>query len=256
MGKPLSLLEKKSSLAANQCEEVNQTDQFQFAVGFQRLFLNLIEKDETSSKIYSNSQNLDRNKLGWLQLDSLVYDADYERAARLSLRRGETFQQAFPGNPLTMLETFYRGIAFYAMARKTQRRKFKKQAQKILKTVEMWLSQGNPNVQHYFILLKAEQAAIQKKIKEAESLYNQAIAYAARTGHLHHAALSSERYADFLVHTKSDIENTRYRVKETLRFYKIWGAGRKIRLLERSYKVLLRPSREDSMMIPDDVQEC
>mmetsp|Transcript_8725 Transcript_8725/g.20888 ORF Transcript_8725/g.20888 Transcript_8725/m.20888 type:complete len:82 (+) Transcript_8725:734-979(+) len=76
-------------------------------------------------------------------------------------------------------EAFFRGVALYAMTRRTGKRKYRRAAQKVLAKIDTWIQKGNPNVYAYFKLLKAEQEALNKKNhKKAESLYNEAIVIA------------------------------------------------------------------------------
>lgn len=63
------------------------------------------------------------------------------------------------------------------------------------------------------MILSAEQAASEKDYKKAETLYQETIVSAARTGHLHHAALCNERYADFLWKELVDEDQARYRME-------------------------------------------
>jgi cytidine deaminase len=121
----------------------------------------------------------------------------------------------------------------YAMARRTKKRKYKVQANKITKTIEKWVKSGNPNVKHYHLLLSAEQAALSKNYTRAEENYKKAIVLAARTGHMHHAALCNERYADFLLQELSDEEEAKYRMEEAIRFYEAWGAVGKVEMLKK-----------------------
>jgi hypothetical protein len=122
------------------------------------------------------------------------------------------------------LETFHRGVALYAMARRTKKRKYKTAAKGILKIIATWVKSGNPNVRHYHALLMAEQAALDMKHKEAESLYKDAVVLSARTGHMHHAGLINERYSDFLLQVLGDEEEATFRRGEAIRFYEDWGA--------------------------------
>jgi len=52
--------------------------------------------------------------------------------------------------------------------------------------------------------------------------------YAARTGHLSHAALCNERYSDFLLNELHDAQEAKYRMDEAIRFYEDWGAYAKV----------------------------
>jgi hypothetical protein len=96
---------------------------------------------------------------------------------------------------------------------------------------------GNPNVKHYVCLLDAEAAALRKDEKSAKSNYLQAIAFAARTGHLQDAALCNERYAEYLQGQSKERneEEVKYRLLEAIRFYEFWGANAKVQKLRLDY---------------------
>lgn len=165
---------------------------------------------------------------------SLVYFGDFEEAARLSLTKGGLIRKQFKYDSVGVFESFLMGVALFAMARKTRRRRYRKPATKILKFITKVMKQGNPNVQHYLTLLNAEQAALNKDKKQAEKLYQESIVYAAKTGQLSHAALSNERYSDYLLHECHDLQEATYRLDEAIRYYQDWGAQAKVVLLQRS----------------------
>ena len=133
----------------------------------------------------------------------------------------------------TVLKPFHRAVALYAMARKTRKRKYKRQAKKIRKKIAKWQKSGNPNVSHFVTFLDAEQAAVNKKYDEAEDNYSKAIITVARCGYLNHAALFNERYADFLKTERNDEGEAMYRWREAIRYYRDWGAHGKAHQLEQ-----------------------
>ena len=94
-----------------------------------------------------------------------------EEAANLAIESDGKYAKAAPGFFLGQIETFHRGIALYAFARQSQKRKYKKHAKKVLKTITKWHKAGNPNVKHYYLFLSAEQAALDKKFAIAEQYY-------------------------------------------------------------------------------------
>ena len=121
------------------------------------------------------------------------------------------------------IDTFHRGLVWYAMARRKKNRRSKSEAKKILKQVAKWANAGNPNVRHYHLMLRAEQAALERKSTIAEELYREAIVNAARTGHLHHAALFNERFSEYY-HERGDGHDAKYYLGEAVRYYNEWGA--------------------------------
>lgn len=122
-------------------------------------------------------------------------------------------------------EVFLSGVALYAMARKTKKWRYKRAAKQTLAKMDRWFQSGNPNVHAYYYMLQAEQAASRNNHKDAESFYKEAVVAAARTGQLHVAGLSSERYADFLLTEKKDLEESLYQKEQAIRFYLAWGAN-------------------------------
>ena len=172
----------------------------------------------------------------------LLLFMDPEAAAKRALKVGNNFAKHNMGTCLIMIETFHRGVSLYTMARRTNQRKYKTSANKIRKLIDSWWNAGNPNVKHYIKLLNAEHAALNKSYNEAERLYVEAIALAARTGHLHHAGLFNERYADLLLYHRKDKKEGEFRLTESIRYYKEWGAIRKV---EAVAELLLQHQKEE-----------
>lgn len=120
------------------------------------------------------------------------------------------------------------------MARKTKKRKYKTRAVKIRRTIKQWIKDGNPNVEHYDFLMDAEHFSLKSNEYDmAHDFYQRAIGSACRLGHLHHSALCNERYADFLLNSRSDKTAALYRLSESIRFYEEWGAVGKVNELKR-----------------------
>ncbi|KAL3941298.1 MAG: hypothetical protein SGBAC_004321 [Bacillariaceae sp.] len=165
---------------------------------------------------------------------SAVYFGDFEEAALVSLTEGGLYRKLFKFDAMGVFESFLRGVALFAMARKTRKTKYRKSATKILTLMTKLMKQGNPNAQPYYTLLSAEQAALIKDTKQAKKLYQETIVYAARTGQLNHAALSNERYSDFLLNELHDSQEAQYRMDEAIRYYKDWGAYAKVDRLKGS----------------------
>lgn len=240
LGKPLMSIEEALFKTIAHMEELKQVDQGLLMRIQGQMVLNLMGKSAETIVLKGLLFDID----GWVltttnqeamvnlaQLNLYICFGDFERAAELALSFGNKFAANFPGHFLCQQETFLRGLALCTMAHRTKKRKYKKPAMKILKTVEKWIKNGNPNVQHYYCLLKAEEAALNQKYKIAESFYKESIVLAARTGHLYHAALSNERYADFLLSDLSDEEEFDYHIEAATRFYADWGAVAKVEKL-------------------------
>lgn len=168
------------------------------------------------------------------RLALLIYFGEFEAAAELVLSNGANFEKTASSCFMVPPDAFLRGVALFAMVRKTKGWRYRRAAHQILVKFENWTKNGNPNVQAYEFLLKAEQLAFQKKHKDAESRYKEAIVIAARTGQLHTAGLVSERYADFLLTDKQDLVECQYQKEQAIHFYTEWGADAVVKRIQDS----------------------
>jgi hypothetical protein len=179
------------------------------------------------------------NSVDFFKTYLYAYLGEHELGAKLALSKGDKYLKETPGFFFCMPEAFCRGISLYAMARKTKKRKYKKHAKRVKKTIKSWIDKGNPNVIHYACLLDAEQAALDGKKQLASTLFSKAVTLATRGGFLHDAGLANERYAVFLLDDCSDFEEGGYRMGESIRCYSEWGATIKVKRLREAYKDLL-----------------
>ena len=67
-------------------------------------------------------------------------------------------------------------------------------------------------------MLGVKQAALEKKFEKAEGLCKEALVYAARTGHLHHAALFNERFAAYYLEVHGNLDDYKYHMIEAIRY--------------------------------------
>eukprot|EP00980_Cylindrotheca_fusiformis_P012095 scaffold2923_cov121-Cylindrotheca_fusiformis.AAC.5 len=243
MGKRLGPILEQCPKVLSQMEEVSQPEQAICLKMFWQMMLNLatfpatedlhrLEGDIFSAESFTGTETVHRAMVHMLQGELLVF-YDIEAAAKRAIKDGDKFAEMAPGNFQNMLETFHRAIALFATARRTRKRKYRSQADKLASRIEGWVRSGNPNVRHYHASMKAEQAALSKKYDRAEENYKNAIVLAAKTGHMHHAALINERYAEFLREELSDEEESKHWFGEAIRFYEEWGAFGKVELLKK-----------------------
>lgn len=160
---------------------------------------------------------------------------EYEKGAKLAIESGDSYAKVAPGHVWIMGETFARGMSLYAMARVSKKRIYRKQARKVHKTIKGWLKQGNPNVNHYVLLLNAESAALNGKLEAADGFYHAAIVSSSRIGLTHESALAYERYGDFLLVERNEKEDAKRKMVEALRRYGDWGALKKVDMLNEKY---------------------
>ena len=107
---------------------------------------------------------------------------------------------------------------------------------RVKKQVAKWAKAGDPNIQHYHLLLNAEVAVLEKRFAKADALYKQAISRAARIGHLHHAALFHERFAEYRLEVLGDKDDGKYHMEQAIRYYTEWGAVGKAEKLKKDVK--------------------
>jgi predicted ATPase len=220
-----------------QCTELKQeTHEVSIRLYWQAM-LNLSGNSENRLELSGEVFDPHNNALGalpkcfvvYLELLLRVLFGEWELALQKALELGEKFGKDVPCQQEGMLEAFLRSITYYKVAR--VKRKYKRHAKKPHKTLLGWMKNGNPNVKHFCCLLDAEKAALCGKTDEANKLYKEATAFAARTGMLHIAGLSNECYAEFLRKDMKDNEEAQYRLVDATRFYRSWGAHAKVELL-------------------------
>ena len=183
------------------------------------------EKDVVNTSIHLAFKHFLRGELLFL--------TNFELAAERAIKYGDLFFQLCPAVFIGTVETFHRGVALYDMARKHRKRKFKSRAKKIRQLIKQWVKDGNPNIEHYDLLLDAENASLSKaKFDVAGQLYLKAINSAAQLGHLQHSGLCHERFADFLLHAHSGEKAYSFQMSEAIRCYVEWGAMGKVHRLK------------------------
>lgn len=245
MGKPLGGILENCSKITHQIQDLQQKDQALISNLFWQMILNLTSRSRETTKLRGIAFNEDKFQamtpleeayLNAVRLQLLIFFGDYKEAGNLALQK-RSLSTIAPAYFFGMLDTFFRGIALYALAQRTKKRKHIEPADEIQSTIEKWAKDGNPNTQHYHLFLCAEQAVYKQKAAEAISLFRKAIVLATRTGHLHHAALFNDRCAAYLrrqvdalksSQSRDDIE---FRSNETIRLYTAWGATAKVKLL-------------------------
>lgn len=248
IGKPIPTILDSCPEFRNRVEELNQKDQSFYARLYWQLMLNLSGQAKDPMKLKGIQFDCDSEELSLPQHSSTVnfchlglylFYGNYEKAAKHALECGDTFEKVTSSMYLTMMETFQRCLSLYAWSRRSHKRKYRKHAKRVHRKIGEWLKKGCPNVVHYHALLDAEEAALNKNYKKAESLYQKAIVLAARPGYLHDAALFNERYADFLSQEGSYFKMTgddaQFRLREAVRYYDEWGATSKAEMLRQQF---------------------
>lgn len=164
----------------------------------------------------------------------------YAEGAELAIKRGNEYAEECKGLWWNMTGPFYAAICLFAAAGKQKKKKFQKLAMRHRAKIKEWTKKGCPNTIHLECLLDAEKEALKRNSQNAEHLFHKGIVMAARTGFVVDAALGSERCADFLLSVRQDHEGASYRMQEAFRYYKEWGAMKKVKMLEEKHADLLQ----------------
>lgn len=106
------------------------------------------------------------------------------------------------------------------------------------KQLKQWADNCPENFSHLFLLVKAEIARMRGKEPETMKLYDQAIAAARENGFIRHEALANELAAKFYLELGVK-KIAILHMTEAHYGYKMWGALRKVRHLEKKYPHLL-----------------
>mmetsp|Transcript_3756 Transcript_3756/g.8624 ORF Transcript_3756/g.8624 Transcript_3756/m.8624 type:complete len:1095 (+) Transcript_3756:156-3440(+) len=172
------------------------------------------------------------------QGELFLFYGHYQTLANRDIEKGDLFADSAKTSFMIPMEAFHRGIALYAMAKRTKVRKYRTRANRLQKRISKWAKEGNPNVKHYDLMLRAEQASLNRRYGVADYLYKEAIIQAARTGHLHHAALFHERYAEYRLKDHGDVDDGKYHLAEAVRYYSEWGAVGKAEVLRKEMEAM------------------
>lgn len=127
------------------------------------------------------------------------------------------------------------GFGAILVAKKTASRKYQNLATKRIKKIEKWVKQGNVNVLHFLLHLKAEMAVLKSQPEgQVKSLYESAIAACRRAGFTNTAAIANEQAAIYFLN-RGDREWASYYLKNAGELYSDWGATAKCRQLVKDY---------------------
>lgn len=243
MGKPLQSILNRCSMVLAQCEESGQKVHALVVRSLWQMLANLTDPScprTFDGEIYCPSSWNDDirahpGSLGFRHLatgEALLFNVGYRAAADRAIKDGDIIDRHLPQFYGATLEIFHRAVALYATALETHKRKYKKGASRIRKRIAKWAQINNPNAKYYLPFLDAEQLCLEKKVNEAQSKYQEALAVVGSKGYLHHLGLFHERYADFLSREKVSEEQSRYHLEEAMRYYKEWGHVGKVKTLE------------------------
>ncbi|KAL3937797.1 MAG: hypothetical protein SGBAC_007162 [Bacillariaceae sp.] len=247
MGRPLPSLQRDCAVIVSHMEEHRQSEVaafvkmiWQTALNFTTCQGRLLELDGTvySKSDYPEAASPHLGAAHFME-GELIFFSGFFAAAERSIKHGSLHEKLSPAIFTGMLEKFHRGVALYALARQRRKRRYRKRAFKIRGEVKQWVEDGNPNVEHYDLLLDAEHASLNRRTyDEADAFYQKAIKAAAALKHLMHQGLFHERYAHFLLQIQWDKAGSIHQLSESIRHYEEWGAVGKVLQLKQEIRML------------------
>ncbi|MBP0016338.1 MAG: AAA family ATPase [Cyanobacteria bacterium SBLK] len=154
-----------------------------------------------------------------------------------SLSQAQELITFIPGTISIAKLNFYSSlnlISRYATATLQEKEEYWQQLQKNQQEMESWAKRCPENFLHKYLLVAAEMARISDRWQEAMELYDRAIESAKEHEFIQNEALGNELAAKFwLARGKEDF--AKLYMRKAHQGYQIWGAKRKVELLEEKY---------------------
>lgn len=185
----------------------------------------------------------------------MVYFGHYVEVADSTVELGHDYlQKKRPGNPNIIWDSLLRGVCCFHAAQTTPKnttkgKQYAKVAQMIRKKIRRWKSLGNPNVDQHVELLDAEWNAFKGDYAAAAHHYDRCISIAARGGCLHDAAFASERLSEFQLEKIRDRHQAMESLKNSLAYWREWGAKGKVTHLEQKQKLIAHSKEKPQIKI-------
>ena len=174
----------------------------------------------------------------YFKMQLLVYFGQPLDAAKLGTKVKDMGFKFAQGTHMVPRNSFMIGIANVLSYKENGRSTHLRVAKAMLKRLQKWAQQSNPNVLHFLNLLQAELFAVTKKEKDAQHCYTEAMTASSRMGFRLDFALASELYALFQSDFRGDKSMACYYMEQALNAYESYGAMNKVLHLKRAYPAL------------------
>jgi tetratricopeptide (TPR) repeat protein len=214
----------------------------------------LVGSHLSASQIVNKSNNLNEqqavNQYHFFAMWTAYHFGDYTKAKQM-LKKFPTNIWASGCDFSVLIRFLYTGLVYTALCNETDNRlktlKYKKRASAALKQLSFWCNKGSVNSFYMRDLLQAEVAGVGKGgVHAVLSLYEKAIHEVKKLEILQHIALANELAASFaLKHTKEGEPTLALAyTREALKYYREWGAKRKVQHLQSTHAALLAMADE------------
>lgn len=253
MGKPMGPIESDCRIYATQMKQLRRENAAFMTCVLWQTVLNLMGRSDETSLLVGEAfdeEKWESEESAINKHDSLFVNAwrclirsyfgqyDWCAGEALKFAKKHELEYSNPGHFSSVVEAFHRALAFFAMAQSGGPRAiiYKIEGKKLAARIKRFKKRGNPNVKHYDAILNAEWAAVNGKTRDAVKFYEKAIILSARSGFLQDAAIASERYSLFLSRDMQDDREAEFRMQESIKFYRSWGAHAKADMLEEKHE--------------------
>ena len=223
---------------------LKQIDEGSYKVNLQAYLLvvrrlrNVTSKDETDigfGELLKVTKDTDSNvnvfnSIKMMQLELLVQFHDWE-GALICLTEAPNMRSSFSQTHASARVTFLEALAYLKSSRSASswlgKRKRKRQALKLLKTLNGWLKKGDDNVRHFMHILMAECYVLEGNERSAEDNFKAAISIAELGGFYHDEALAHELAGAWYKGQGKDSLYT-FHLESSQRLHTEWGATTKV----------------------------
>jgi hypothetical protein len=255
---PFDSLSKDIEVYSRQCKDLQMDFPYRFLLMYWQLCDKfLVESTAENLQLYGGRLSAEQGEQWkkehvtfyqiWSVLQGYVYTVfgEHQKGAELATGIGaHGLMNAMPGSSLAYLDAMVKGLSCIAVARQFKKdgvttfRKYIRLAKAMLKKVNKWVLQGNPNVLHLKALFEAEFNAWRGMNGKALAKYHQAIVISARSGLLMDAGICSERMADFLLEIGQS-DDAAFRLNQAVLYFLDVKATQKVASLQQQYPELL-----------------
>ena len=202
-----------------------------------------LKQDESPNNFMAFNYNVVamREKLVLRDIDAALYHVNQAQKYSFNnfISRMSTLENRFL-RPLVLLEARSEGKFEGAESENVQ-----KLIDSDMQDLRRWSLICPENFLHWYKLARAEYESRRGELFKAQKLYEEAIATAARGEFIHNQALACELAARFSFSQGLKISGQNY-LRQAYYLYEVWGAGKKIKQLEREYGIsLFSQSRQD-----------
>jgi len=232
-------------------------DKFGFFIGLVgQAALNLMGRTEHTTMIDGIDENLNRqlwHQAQFVKRFLFAHFGEYKAGAQNSIKVGNEWLKSYPGVYFGY-DAFHQAICLYGEARQIAQKQgnscaptlstsqlplYRKHAYKNHALIDSWVKKGGPNHVHHLSILDAERAALlscTQMSHDACNLYEKAVLDSIDGGFVNHAALTEERFADYLWGVDARAEGIHH-LENAIKLFSEWGALKKVEQLRERHAI-------------------